>query len=76
MAGGGERGGGEDGGNESGTGGGGCSIIDSSLITILTEVYWIFSPDDFINGEIIIYRSYPARCHHYPRGVWFHERSF
>ncbi|HEX4121004.1 MAG TPA: hypothetical protein VH619_10340 [Verrucomicrobiae bacterium] len=35
-------------------GGGGGSIIDSSAITNLAEVPGIYSPDDAVNGEIII----------------------
>jgi hypothetical protein len=37
-----------------GQGGGGYSIIDSSAITNLTEIFWSGSPDDPANGEIII----------------------
>jgi DNA-binding beta-propeller fold protein YncE len=42
------------GGENNGGGGGGGSIIDSSAITILTEVSGIASPDNPTNGEIII----------------------
>jgi hypothetical protein len=41
-------------GSEGVNGGGGGSIFDSSAIAILSEISGIYSPDDGVNGEIII----------------------
>ena len=57
ISGGGGGGGGYSGGGggfDYGSGGGGGSYIDSSAVTVLTEVLGIASPDDSPNGEIII----------------------